>query len=138
MSKIKLTKNETGQYVHTDILISIKKITKIFVLLYNQSVSGPGMALLLDNTANALSNKKSTDIFTTEYVLQESKDEAAAAGTNFKPKFTLRSDAQDGADSENRFTKSLIRAKEGATEGITELIGIDITGTVLREDNGTY
>ena len=70
MSKIKLTNNVTGQYDHDNILIAINQITKIFTLLYNQSVSGLGMAMILDNTDNALTNKKSTDIFTIEYVLQ--------------------------------------------------------------------
>ena len=69
MSKIKLTKNAMGQYGHHYILIAIKQITKIFALLYNQSASSPGMALLLDNTANAMTNKKSMEIFTIESVI---------------------------------------------------------------------
>ena len=70
MSKIKLTKNATGQYGHNYILIAIKQITKIFALLYNHRASRPSMALLLDNTANATTNKKSTEIFTIKSVIK--------------------------------------------------------------------
>ena len=70
MRKINLTNNVTGQYGHDDILVAIKNITNIFALLCNQSASSPGMILLLYNTDNALTNNKSTDIFTIETVLQ--------------------------------------------------------------------
>ena len=137
MSKIKLTKNATGQYVHDDILIAINQVTKIFALLYNQSTSGPGMALLLDSTVGALTNKKLTGVFKIESVLKKSKDEAAAAGTNVEPKITLHSNVQDEADSENGFTQALIVSKEGDTKGMTKLVGRDTTDTLLRAADGT-
>ena len=46
-------------------------------------------------------------------------------------------DAQYDVDSKNRFTQALIRAKEGATKGTSELVGIIITDTMLQAADGT-
>ena len=139
IGKLSLTKNAEGQFGHDDILTLIKQITRIFAGQFNPSASGPGMTKLLDARPNALNNKKSSDVFTIESVLREARDEAAAARTTppTEPLITLRSDAQDEADLQNRFTQAIMGAKEGATEAITAIVGSAITDNVLRSADGT-
>ena len=139
IGKLTLTKNESGQYAHDDILTVGKQIKRILAGQFNPGASGPGMTKLLASTPNALTNKKSTDIYTIDSILKQSRAEADAKATTpaAVPLITLRSDAQDEADLENRFTQAIMGAKEGATEAITDLVGSDITDTVLRAADGT-
>jgi hypothetical protein len=49
----------------------------------------------------------------------------------------MRADAQEEANCLNVINQSVIGAKEGAVEAITELVGSDITDAILRTADGS-
>ena len=53
------------------------------------------------------------------------------------PEITTNSDAQDKADRQNTFRLAAISVKEGIAEGITKLVGKDITDPILRTLDGS-
>ena len=100
------------------------------------------MAKLLDATNNTLTTRKNTDTYTIDTVLKAARDVATAAGkqadgTPTAPLIVTRTNAESVPDAQNLLTQAIIGAKEGITEGITALVGLDITDAVLRSDYGT-
>ena len=56
-----------------------------------------------------------------------------------KPEIANSSDVQDEADWKNVFRFAVIRVKEGTAEGITKIVGRDITNPILRTtDNSDF
>ena len=77
---------------------------------------------------------KSSKVYIYTSILKASKKAADASSTSSKtvtPEITLCADAQEEADHQNMFTKAVIEAKEGSTEGITDLVGSEITDAIL-------
>ena len=86
---------------------------------------------LSSTSHNTLNRYKATISIKRKDVLQESKDTAAllstSTGTTVAPEITTNSNAQDGADCQNTFRLAAVGVKEGIAEGITTLVGKDIT-----------
>ena len=58
IGRITPIKNDAGQYSHNDIRTAIKEIHRVVKEQFNPSSSCPDMAKLLEDTPNALTNKK--------------------------------------------------------------------------------
>ena len=69
IGKISLTKNESGQFAHDDILTVVKQIKRVLAGQFNPGAAGPGMTKLLADTPNTLTTKRSTDIYTINSIL---------------------------------------------------------------------
>ena len=106
MCKITSTQNEAGQYSHDNIRLVAKQIKHVLAGKFNPSASGSGMVKLLEATSNTLTNRKNTDSYNTDSVLQAARNIATAAATTpaISPPIVLRPDAQEEAENQNRFT----------------------------------
>ena len=139
--KLTLAKNEHGQFTHDAILLLCKGIKRVLISQFNPSDPGNGMTKLLEAGDNILTLVKATDAITAESVLAESKAEATRlttlTGIAVQPVFVKRIEAQEEADRLNVINQSVIGAKEGVTEGVTKLVGSDITDTILRTSDGS-
>ena len=58
-------------------------------------------------------------------------------GKTVLPIITTKAEAQEEANRLNVINLLVIRAKEGAVEAITKLVGSDITNAILRTANGS-
>ena len=140
MSKIILHKNEVGGYAYNDATTLITQIERVLEReTYEES--SDGMKGLLSTTHNTLNRYKATIAIKRKDILRESKEEAAllsaSAGATIAPEITTNSDAQDEADRQNTFRLAAVGAKEGIAEGITALVGKDITNPILRTSDGS-
>ncbi len=113
----------------------------VLVSQFNPSNLGKGMAKLLKDGSNLLTNVKSTNAITAKSVLKAAKTRAdaasKAASTTIAPTITSRSEAQVEADHLNLITQSVIGAKEGVVEAVTKLVGSNITDAVLQTADGS-
>ncbi len=79
IEKLTLQTNKHGQYMHDAILLLQKGIRRMLVSQFNSSNPGKGMAKLLEDGSNLLTNVKSTDAITANSVLKAAKNKADAA-----------------------------------------------------------
>ena len=97
---------------------------------------------LARNVSNAINKYKSTIHIKKRDVLVASRAAANCASTNnitVKPEIVNNSDAQDKYDWQNVLRLAAIGVKEGTAEGITKIVGMDITNLILRTtDNSKF
>ena len=97
---------------------------------------------LASNIKNALNKYKSTIHIKKRDVLAASRAATERASTNdstFKPEILNNSYAQEKADRQNVICLSAIGVNEGIAEGITNIVGRDITNPILRTtDNSNF
>ena len=100
------------------------------------------MKVLASAVVNALNNYKSTVHIKKRGVLAESKsatERASIEDSTVKPEINTNSDVQDEADPHNVFHLAAIGVKEGIAEGITKIVGRDITNPILwTTDNSDF
>jgi hypothetical protein len=141
IGRLTLQTNEHGQYTHDAILLLQKGIRRVLISQFNPSDPGNGMAKLLDDGENLLTKVKATDAITASAIINASKKRAdelsKAKGSDVPPVFVKRMEAQEEADRLNVINQSVIGAKEGVVDGITKLVGSDVTNTILRTADGS-
>ncbi len=141
IGKLALQTNEHRQYMHDNILLLQKSIRCILVSQFNPSNPGKGMAKLLEDGTNLLTNIKLTNAITANSVLKVAKARADVAlkalSTTITPTITSRSEAQEEADRLNMINQSVIGTKEGIVKAVTKLVGSDITDAVLQTADGS-
>ena len=96
---------QTRAYTYNAILLLQKGIRCVLVSQFNPSNPGKGMAKLLKDGSNLLTNVKSTNAIMANSVLKAAKTKAdaasKAASTTIAPTITSRSEAQEEADRLN-------------------------------------
>jgi hypothetical protein len=136
-----LQTNKHGQYMHVAILLLQKGICRMLVSQFNPSDQGKGMAKLLKDGSNLLTNVKSTDAIMANSVLKAAKNKvdaaSKAASTTIAPTITSQLEAQEEANRCNVINQSVIGAKEGVAKAVTKLVGSNITNAVLRTADGS-
>ncbi len=141
IGKLTLQTNKHGQYTHDAILILQKGIRRVIVSQFNPSDPGKGMAKLLEDGLNLLTNVKPTDAIMANSVLKAAKTTAdaasKAASTTIAPTITSQLEAQEEADHLNVINQLVISAKEGIVEAVTKLVGSNITDAVLQTVDGS-
>ena len=133
MSEIRLHKNEFGGYIYND---SKTLLTQIEQVLERQLFkdSSDGMKGLASDKSNALNEYKSAINIKNRDVLAASKVAADLISTDvstIEPEITTNSDAQEESDRQKFFRLKAIGVKEGIVEGITKIVGKDITNPIL-------
>ena len=102
--------------------------------------STDGMMGLLSTTKNTLMDYKATISIKRKDVLRDSMEAAdrltIISGTTAQPEIATNSDAQEEADRQNTYRLAAIGVKEGVAEGITKIVGKDITNRILRTSDG--
>ncbi len=130
-----LQTNKHKQYTHDAILLLQKGIRCVLVSQFNPSDPGKGMAKLLEDGSNLLTNVKLTNTITANSVLKAAKTKAdvasKAVSTTIAPTIILLSEAQEEADCLNVINQSVIGAKESIVEAVTKFVGSYITDAVL-------
>jgi hypothetical protein len=110
IGKLTLQTNKHGQYTHDAILLLQKRIRCMLVSQFNPSNPGKGMAKLLEDGSNLLTNVKLTDAITANSVLKAGKTKADATlkaeSTMIAPTITSRLEAQEEADRLNVINES--------------------------------
>ena len=100
------------------------------------------MKVLVSAVINVLNAYKSTVHVKKRDVLAASRSAAEQASTEdstVKPEINKNIDAQDEADLQNVFRLAAIGVKEGIAEGITKIVGRDITNPILQTtDNSDF
>ncbi len=108
---------------------------------FNPSNSGKGIAKLLEDGLNLLTNVKSTNIITANSVFKAAKTKAdvasKAASTIIAPTITSQLEAQEEANHLNVINQSVIGAKEGVVKAVMKLVGSNITNAVLQTANSS-
>jgi hypothetical protein len=126
--------------MHNAILLLQKGIRCVLVSQFNPSNPGKGMAKLLEDGSNLLTNVKLTNAIMANSVLKAAKTKAdvalKAASTTIAPTITSRSEAQEEANHLNVINQLVISAKEGVVKVVTKLVGSNITDAVLRTADG--
>jgi hypothetical protein len=116
-----------------------KGIRCVLVSQFNPSNPGKGMAKLLEDGSNILTNVKPTDAITANSVLKAAKTKAdvalKAAPSTIAPTITSRSEAQEEAN--HVINQLVIGMKEGVVEAVTKLVGSNITDAVLQTADGS-
>ncbi len=79
IGKLTLQTNEHRQYMHDAVLLLQKGIHCMLVSQFNPGDPGKGMAKLLKDGSNLLTNVKSTNAITANSVLKAAKTKADAA-----------------------------------------------------------
>jgi hypothetical protein len=141
IGKLTLQTNKHGQYTHNAILLLQKGIRRVLVSQFNPSDPGKGMAKLLEDRSNLLTNVKLTNAITANSVLKAANTKAdvisKAASTTIAPTITSQTEAQEEADRLNVINQLVVGAKEGVVEAMMKLVGSDITNAVLQTANGS-
>jgi hypothetical protein len=137
IGKLTLQTNEHRQYTHDAILLLQKGICCMLVSQFNPSNLGKGMAKLLKDGSNLLTNVKSTNAIMANSVLRAANVAPKAASTTIAPTITSRSEAQEEADCLNVINQLVISAKEGVVKTVTKLVGSNITDAVLQTADGS-
>ena len=140
-SNISIQHDDNGCYTH-DVA---KSFHSLFLLqlgaCYNDIQLAEGMRKLIDKGDNALTAIKSMDCITADTILVASKKEAATlkhqTGMDEEPKFDSCAEAKVEVDNSNYAIQATIGTKEGATKGITTIVGLDIMDNVLCHADGT-
>ncbi len=113
----------------------------MLVSQFNPSNPGEGMAKLLKEGSNLLTNVKLANAITANSVLKAAKIKAdtasKAASTTIAPTITSRLEAQEEANHLNVINQSVICMKEGIVKAVTKLVGSNITNAVLQTANGS-
>jgi hypothetical protein len=113
----------------------------VLVSQFNPSNPGEGMAKLLKEGSNLLTNVKLANAITANSVLKAAKIKAdtasKAASTTIAPTITSRLEAQEEANHLNVINQSVICMKEGIVKAVTKLVGSNITNAVLQTANGS-
>jgi hypothetical protein len=139
IGKLTLQTTKHGQYTHNAILLLQKGIHHMRVSQFNPSNPGKGMAKLLKDGSNLLTNVKSTNAITANSVLKVAKNKAdaasKAASTTIAPTITSQTEAQEEANRLNVINQLVIGAKEGVVEAVPKLVGSNITNVVLQTAN---
>jgi hypothetical protein len=127
--------------MHNAILLLQKGVQHVLQSQFNPSNPGKGMEKLLDTGDNQLTLVKSTDAITAGSVIKKAKQNAEVllilTGKTILPIITTQAEAQEEADQLNAINQSVIKAKEGAVEAITKLVGSNITDAILRTADGS-
>ena len=134
MLEIRLQKNEVGDYEYNDANTLLTQIER-FLERQLFKDSSDGMKGLASNISNALNEYKSKFNIKKRDVLAASRgaaDLVSTDGITVEPKITNNSNAQDKADRQNVFRLTAIGVKEGIAEGVTKIVGKDITNLILR------
>ena len=133
MFEIRLHKNEVGSYAYNDVNTLLTNIEQVLERqLYEGSVDS--MKGLASNNNNVLNKYKSTIQIKTRDVIAASRaatDRASTNNSTVDPGITNNSDAQDEANQHNVFRLVAIGINEGIAEGITKIVGRDITNPIL-------
>jgi hypothetical protein len=141
IGKLTLHTNEHRQYMHKSILLLQKGTRHMLVSQFNPRDPGKGMAKLLEDGSNLLTNVKSTNTIMANSVLKAAKTKvdmaSKAASTTIAPTITSQSEAQEEADRLNVIKQSVIGAKEGVVKAMTKLVGSHNTYAVLRMVDGS-
>jgi hypothetical protein len=141
IGKLTLQTNKHRQYTHDAVLLLQKGIHCVLVSQFNPSNPGKGMAKLLKDGSNLLTNVKSTNSIMANSVLKAAKTKAGtaskAASTMIAPTITSQLEAQEEAYRLNVINQSVIGAKEGVVKAVTKLVGSNITNAVLQTANGS-
>jgi hypothetical protein len=136
IEKLTLQTNKNGRYTHDAILLLQKGIWRILQSQFNPSNPGKGMEKLLDTSDNQLTLVKSTDAITAGSMIKKVKQNAEVllilTGKTILPIITTWAEAQEEANQLDIINQLVIRAKEGAIEAITKLVGSNITDVILR------
>ena len=102
--------------------------------------SSDGMKGLASGNSNMLNNYKPTINIKNRDVFAASKAAANLISTNnstIEPETTTNSDDQDEANRQNVLRLAVIGVKEGIAEGITKIVGKDITNPILWTTDGS-
>ena len=95
---------------------------------------------LLSTTKNTLTEYTATISIKHKDILRDSKDAADRltinSGTTVQPEIAMNSNAQEEADRQNTYRLAAIGVKEEVAEGITKIVGKDITNPILRMSDG--
>jgi hypothetical protein len=141
IGNLTLQTNKHGQYTHNAIPLLQKGIHCVLVSQFNPSNPGKGMAKLLEDGSNLLTNMNSTNAITANSVLKAAKTKvnvaSKAASTTITPTITSQSEAQEEANRFNVINQLVIGAKEGIVKAVMKLVGSDITNAVLKKANGS-
>ena len=134
MSDTCLHNNEVGGYAYNNTNTLLTQFERVIERHFNED-SADGMKGLAINVSNVLNNYKSTVHIKKRDVLTESRAAAKLSSTDdstVKPDIANNSNAQDEADRQNVFCLAAIGVKEGIAEGITKIVGRDITNPILK------
>jgi hypothetical protein len=124
--------------MHDAILILQKGIRRVLQSQFNPT---KGMEKLLDTGDNQLTLVKLTNVITAGSVIKKMKQNAKVlsilTGKTVLPIITTQAEAQEEANQLNVINQLVIRAKEGAVEAITKLVGSDITNAIRCTADGS-
>ena len=141
LQKVKLPKDELGQYKHDDAVKYTELVKRELTGMYNMLDPQHGMAKLAEKAENKINKIKSTDAVTASDILRESKQKAARESQTLNavvtPEITTRAEAQEEADRRNQYCQAVIGVKEGVTEAFIEAVGSDATDAVLKDADGS-
>ena len=134
MSEIRLHKNEVGGYAYNDANTLITQIERVLKRKMFED-SANRIRGLASAAGNALNNYKSTfhqkniDVLLTS---RASAEQSSIKDIIVGPEINTNSDTQDESDRQNVFRLTAIGVKEGIAEGITNIVGRDVTNPILR------
>ncbi len=138
---IDVHKNEVGGYAYNDDNMLITEIECVLAeQLFEDSTDG--MKGLLSTAKITLTNYKAHISIKHKDALKDPKDAAdrlsssSSSGTTVQPEIATNSDAQEEADRQNTYRLGAIGVIEGVAEGITKLVGKDITNPILQTTDG--
>ena len=133
MLEIRLNKNEVDVYAYNDANTLLTQIERVLERqLYEDSANG--MKGIASDVSNALNDYKSTVHIKKRDVLAEPRaanERASTDNSTVEPEILNNSDAQDEADWQNVFLLAEIGFKEEIAEGITKIVGRDITNPII-------
>ena len=134
MSEICLHKNKVGGYTDKDVNTLLTQMELVLERqLYDDSAYR--MKGITSNIRNARNEYKSTININKRDVLVAARAAAKRARTDdgpVNPDILNNSDAQYKNDRQNVFRLSAIGVKDGIVEGITKIVGRDITKPILQ------
>ena len=134
ISDICLHKNKVGGYACSDANMLLTQIERVLERKLFED-SSDGMKVLVSNISNALNEYRSSINIKKRDVLAASRTSSnlvSIDNSTVDPEITNNINAQDEADQQNVFYLTAIGVKEGITEGITNIVGKDITKPILR------
>jgi hypothetical protein len=139
IGRLSLPKNESGQYMHTNITQLKKGIERILKQQYNPAGGDHRMlAILALNNYGPKANKTITTANVLNMSKKEAEAESTATGTTVHPKIMSRADAQEEAKWLNTNNQAFIGAREGIVKALTMFVGTNITDTILHQADGDF
>ena len=136
MSEIRLQKNEVGSYAYNEVNTLITQIERVLEWkLFKDSTDGMNVGNAL-NKYNLTVHIKKIDVLA---ALRAAAERASTDNRTVKPDIDNNSDVLDKADRQNVFFHAAIGVNKGILEGITKIVGSDITNPILRTtDNSNF